>query len=99
MADVNDILEAIWQGVVKAAFDMERHAARIVPVDTGRLRASIRLEIEGNTIRMSANTDYAEFVEFGTVKMRAQPYMRPALHNFVNKFVHKRVREELRKLT
>lgn len=30
--------------------------------------------------RVSANTDYAVYVEFGTKYMEAQPYLRPAVH-------------------
>lgn len=63
-------------------------AKRLVPVDTGKLRRSItarisrayranqRIILIGFTRPRSA---IAHLVEFGTVKMRAQPFMRPAL--------------------
>lgn len=36
------------------------------PVDTGRLRGSITSNVEGNTAEISAATDYAIYVEYGT---------------------------------
>ena len=93
------IINAITTGIMKAAFDMEAHAVRIVPVDTGRLRGSIKVEADGNAITIRADTDYAEHVEFGTYKMRAQPYIRPAIHAGVKKYIPERVMNELRKLS
>ncbi len=54
-------------------------AAEMCPVDTGALRDSITAESDGNSAVVSANTDYAAFVEFGTSKMAPQPYLVPAL--------------------
>ena len=54
---------------------IQRRAQQLVPVDTGKLRASIRLIQKytvGSTVR------YAGYVEQGTRYMRAQPYMEPA---------------------
>lgn len=57
----------------------------IVPVDTGNLRESITaMEVEDGAI-VSAIGDlqnerfYAGYVEFGTSKMEAQPYIRPTI--------------------
>ncbi len=54
----------------------------IVPVDTGQLRDSLDAIVErvGNFWRIvfgSFGVLYAIFVELGTYKMRAQPYVRP----------------------
>jgi len=92
------ITNAIIMGITKAAYDIEAHAVRIVPVDTGRLRASIKVRLEGSTITIGADTDYAEFIEFGTHKMRAQPYIRPAIHAGIKKYIPQRVLNELRKV-
>ena len=51
-------------------------AKSLCPVDTGRLQSSINVQPGGNT---AADTEYAGFVEFGTSKMAAQPYLVPAL--------------------
>jgi HK97 gp10 family phage protein len=64
---------------------VEAEAKRLVPVDTGELHSSI-----GTVIRREATPvlylcaglggrgSYAVFVELGTSRMRAQPYLRPA---------------------
>lgn len=75
----DEILRKAQRALAFTAFDVEGEAKRIVPVDTGRLRASIIAQrINPNKWEVSANTNYASFVEFGTVKMIAQPYIRPA---------------------
>ena len=62
-----------------AALEVEAEAKRNCPVDTGRLRNSITTAKEGKTTAyVGTNTEYAPYVEFGTHKMRAQPYLRPA---------------------
>ena len=44
----------------------------------GRLRSSIITEPQGeDTVIVAPHTDYAMYVEFGTYKMAAQPYMKP----------------------
>jgi HK97 gp10 family phage protein len=60
-------------------------AARLVPIDTGELCSSIRFaKIDNHNAEIYAGYDkpgqgyYAAYVEFGTWKMDAQPYMRPA---------------------
>jgi HK97 gp10 family phage protein len=62
---------------------VESAAIRGCPVDTGRLRASITHEIasdvEGLVGRVGTDVEYAPYVEFGTGRMAAQPYLRPAL--------------------
>jgi HK97 gp10 family phage protein len=48
------------------------------PVDTGKLYSNNIWEESGHLKRrVFNNTEYAPFVEFGTVYMEAQPYMRP----------------------
>jgi HK97 gp10 family phage protein len=51
----------------------------ITPVDTGELRDSEEVVTEGDSVSVVAGTDHAAYVEFGTYKMEAQPYFRPAL--------------------
>lgn len=68
-----------------------KRAKQLAPVDTGRLRNSIRKERLSETYNgmkgeISANTTYALYVELGTVKMRAQPYLRPAMDAEFRKF-------------
>lgn len=57
-------------------------AKRLCPVDTGRLRSSITEELrhdgDGLVEVVGTDVEYAAFVELGTSRMRAQPYLRPA---------------------
>jgi HK97 gp10 family phage protein len=49
---------------------------------TGHLRGSIVAEAQGeNTVIVAPHTEYATYVEFGTSKMAAQPYMKPGFES------------------
>ena len=65
------------------ALVVEGHAKYYVPVDTGNLRSSIGTEGDNNKAIVGASAEYAAYVEFGTVRMEAQPYMRPAVYSHV----------------
>lgn len=64
-----------------------KEAKRIVPIDTGNLFDSI-LPGPRLSSQIVASADivvdatYAGFVEFGTVRMAPQPYIRPALRKY-----------------
>lgn len=74
---------AVAKDLAKRAIRVERMAKRLAPVDTGRLRASIAWQIERHHGRLSAvvgtNVEYAIYQEFGTSRMAAHPFLRPAL--------------------
>ncbi len=59
-------------------------ARELCPVDTGALVESIvllrGLDSIGVYFRIGSNLGYAIFVELGTYKMAAQPYLRPAIY-------------------
>ena len=67
----------------RRALQVDRAAKRNCPVDTGRLRSSITNEIgqdgEGLVAVIGTNVEYAPYVELGTSKMAAQPFLLPAL--------------------
>lgn len=56
----------------------EKYAKEITPVDTGRLRNSITHAVEDKAVYIGTNVEYAPHVEYGTVKQKAQPFLRPA---------------------
>jgi len=74
----------------KAGEVVADRARQNVPVQTGTLKDSIRVtRLKGDpklNIRVYAGNRkkggafYAHMVEYGTVKMRARPYLRPALN-------------------
>lgn len=56
----------------------EGYAKKLCPVDTGRLRDSITHVQSGNDEYIGTNVEYGPYVEMGTSKQVAQPYLRPA---------------------
>lgn len=62
---------------------VETAAKRLAPVDTGRLRSSITHAIDrdgdGLVGIVGSDVDYAVFVELGTSRAAAKPFLRPAL--------------------
>ena len=71
--------ENIGEIIASGAQRVCESAKAVCPVDTGALRESISVECSGNRAEISANTDYASYVEFGTSKMAPQPYLVPSL--------------------
>ena len=75
-------------GLEAGARIVETHSKILCPVDTGFLRNSITVdEVTPVQAVIAPHTDYAEHVEFGTSRMEAQPYMRPALDEHENEIV------------
>lgn len=70
--------------MLRTAIRVENLAKAYCPVDTGRLRASIGITRHpNNVISVGSNVEYAIFVETGTSRQRAQPYLKPALDNVI----------------
>jgi HK97 gp10 family phage protein len=68
------------QVVRKTTFDVEAGAKRLAPVDTGLLRNSIQSLLEGDlTGVVFTNVEYSVYLEYGTRRMSARPFMTPAL--------------------
>lgn len=70
----------IEQALVAIGLTAESHAKDNCPVDTGRLRNSITnaVDMGEQTVYIGTNVEYAAFVELGTSRMRARPYLGPA---------------------
>lgn len=85
--------------VKKAAFELEARAKTVVRVETGNLKNSIRTSFEnaGMTGVVSTAVEYAAYVEFGTRRMAARPYMTPAAEQ-VRKSFERAVSEEIAKV-
>lgn len=70
---------AIQRAMIKIGLTAEGNAKRLCPVDTGRLRNSITNTVEDETtVAIGTNVTYAPYVELGTSKAKAQPFLRPA---------------------
>lgn len=61
----------------------EGYAKELAPVDTGNLRNSISHTVDdsGYSAYIGSNISYAAFQELGTVKMKAHPFLKPAIAN------------------
>ena len=69
--------------VARAGFKIEGESKDIAPFEFGTLKGSIRTTVIDKGVEAEAQigptVHYAIHHEFGTVKMRARPYMRPSL--------------------
>ena len=73
------ITEELGRAVRDLVLLVEAEAKKACPVDTGKLRASITPVIESWAAGyVGTNTAYAPYVEYGTRKMAAQPFLEPA---------------------
>lgn len=73
--------------VAKAALDIQAGAQRRAPVDTGTLKASIQAKrISATHWEVWVGVDYGIYLEYGTVHMAAQPYLRPAVADVAAEF-------------
>lgn len=79
------------QLVRRTALAVERTAKQRAPVDTGMLRSSIGTTITGSgatiTAEIGPTVHYGPYLEFGTRRMPAQPYLGPALNTHADTFV------------
>lgn len=103
-------------GAIRAgASSISKEAKTLVPKDSGTLKKSIgvvkRRSKNKNIISFSVaplkkkDGWYAHFLEFGTIKMPAHPFMRPAFEKKGNetieeakKYMIKRIDKEIKKL-
>ena len=84
LALVDRLLDAdgvLADGVSRGAEIAAEAARGMCPVRTGALRNSIKTECSGTHAEISANCSYAGYVEFGTYKMAARPFMVPGLYS------------------
>lgn len=83
--------------ILQAGHRIEYESKKRVPVDTGRLRSSLTTAEDRKSdefkVRVGTNVEYAPYVEFGTRKMRAQPYLLPAFKMYKNK-----VRDDIKRI-
>ena len=70
-------LNGLAQARILAAAQARCEGAKArVPVDTGRLRRSIHVEMDGLTAKVVTDCEYAAAVELGTRFSPPQPFMR-----------------------
>ena len=101
---VKSIQEGGKSGVVYQKYNPRRvhqaSAAGEPPAsDTGLLASNISLDIDPDGLGASVDSraDYSSFLEFGTSKMAARPFMQPALE-MNRKKIKANMAEELKKI-
>ena len=73
------VRKAVQEQIGKSALNIQFGAKKRCPVRTGALRNSITVDFYGvMSAQIGPHMPYAPYVEYGTRKMRAQPYLFPA---------------------
>jgi HK97 gp10 family phage protein len=65
---------------------METNAKPLCPVRTGNLRNSITHASDERTAIVGTNVEYAPYVELGTRRQKAQPYLVPAVKEHLEEY-------------
>lgn len=74
--------------VQKTVMDVEAGARSAAPVDTGALQNSIQGRMTGQLDgEVTTGLEYSMYVEYGTYKMAAQPYLVPAAEQARGPFI------------
>lgn len=86
--------QACERALVRIGLQGESFAKKKCPVDTGNLRNSIsnKVEMSEKSAYIGTNVEYAPYVELGTRKMAAQPFLTPAATDHSG--VYKRIIED-----
>ena len=84
--DTDKILKQVIPNYMEScAKNVAKDAKARAPVDTGKLRDSITYNKTGEyEYQIGSDVEYAIFQELGTVKLSAQPFLRPSLQNKMN---------------
>jgi HK97 gp10 family phage protein len=72
------------KGLIEAGRLALAHCQEITPVDTGRLRDSLRILVDTRGLKVSIGSDvpYSKYVEFGTSRMAPRAMIRRTLDEF-----------------
>lgn len=77
---LNALPTQIERALIAIGMAAETFAKRDCPVDTGRLRNSITHAVESGeqAVYIGTNVEYGKYVELGTSRTKAQPFLGPA---------------------
>lgn len=73
--------------ITKAVYDTPESKSGYVR--TGRLRNSITYGVDTSepAVYIGSNVEYAPYVELGTSKMAARPFLKPAAENYAEQYM------------
>lgn len=82
------IKSALLKGLETCGLVAEGYAKKLAPVDTGNLRNSIThtVDEEEPAAYIGTNVEYAPYVCLGTIHMKAQPFLKPAVADHANEY-------------
>lgn len=94
---VTEILRGVKSGIVytRGSVTHKASAAGEYPAsDTGNLAANINVQVAPNGLSgvIESKANYSSFLEFGTSKMAARPFMQPSAER-ARAFIRKKFRE------
>ena len=92
-----NIAEKKRSALRKIGLFVEGEAKLNAPVDTGILRGSIRSNVSDEKVIIGTDIDYALFVEKGTSRQTAQPFLTPAVEGNIGE-IKRIVESEFRTL-
>lgn len=55
-------------------------------VRTGNLRNGIAHKVQSDKVIVGDKVNYARFIELGTVKMKARPFIKPSVFNYLPEY-------------
>ena len=86
--------DAVERSLTRIGLAAEGYAKKECPVDTGNLRNSITNEVvqSEKAVYIGTNVEYAAYVELGTTRTKAKPYLKPAAAE--HSAVYRRIIEE-----
>lgn len=81
--------EVILRALQEVGMEAVARVSALVPVDTGRLRASITSEVNGNAVIIGTNVEYAPDVEFTEMphKVGQAHYLRDGISRNVEEYM------------
>jgi HK97 gp10 family phage protein len=80
---VEELQQNVSNAISTVGEEMLERAQSIVPVRTGYLRSTIAfIQISSWQFQLVARASYAGYVEWGTSRMAAEPYMTPAFQAY-----------------
>lgn len=84
----NTLQSAMLTALTEMGLVAQGYAQDLCPVDTGRLVNSIKSGVISSEkcAYIGTNVEYAAYVELGTSRMAAQPYLKPAVNDHVNEY-------------
>ena len=84
----DNIKAALLRGLETCGLVAEGYAKKLAPVDTGNLRNSIThtVDEEEPAAYIGTNVEYAPYVCLGTIHMKAQPFLKPAVNDHKDEY-------------